>query len=110
MHSLFTFSANSINQFTQYVYQFNFVIKMVGSSEESDGCDDLEYYKLSNQALKNQIKTLEKTLKTQEKERLIGSEIVRLDYLLSKRMNRELKHFWPHKEKFFQYCKILSIG
>ena len=26
---------------------------MVGSSEESDGCDDLEYYKLSNQALKS---------------------------------------------------------
>jgi len=42
----------------------------MNSSDESDS-DDIEYYKLMNRALKNQINQLERTLANQNQDSLI---------------------------------------
>ena len=52
----------------------------MNSSDESDS-DDIEYYKLMNRALKNQINQLERTLANQNQDSLIKKNQKRFEYI-----------------------------
>ena len=52
----------------------------MNSSDESDS-DDIEYYKLMNRALKNQINQLEQTLANQNQDSLIKKNQKRFEYI-----------------------------
>ena len=52
----------------------------MNSSDESDS-DDIEYYKLMNRALKNQINQLEQTLANQNQDSLIKKNHKRFEYI-----------------------------